>query len=207
MKGKFIVLEGVDGSGKTTQIKKVGDFFRESGYGVVCTNEPGGTPIGRKIRGIFEEYDQMLSINTQLLLMVADRFEHIHQLILPEMEKGNVVISDRYHYSSQVYQSVFCKVDASLMDRLSALVYEMLKPDLTLILDLDPKISLSRKSRRTVDPKTPEFFDTESIEFYRTVVNGYRELAKTDDRCKLVDACGDIETTYGNILPHLRKLP
>lgn len=189
----FITLEGIEGSGKTTQIKHIHRFLRTCGYGVVATREPGGTPIGQKIRGILLDPDHKnLCAPAELLLYVADRVQHIRQVIRPGLEAGKIVICDRFSDASIVYQGAARGIDAGLIVRLHQLAGANLRPDLTLLLDLPPETGLARAWGR-IDQKGSQDresrFEEEDLNFHKRVRQGYLELAQREpERFVIIDA-------------------
>ncbi len=189
----FITLEGIEGSGKTTQIKHILRFLRDCGHSVVATREPGGTPIGEKIRGILLDPDHKnLCAPAELLLYVADRVQHIHQVIRPALEAGRIVICDRFSDASIVYQGAARGMDAGLIGRLHRLAGADLRPDLTLLLDLPPEAGLARawgRIGREENQDRESRFEEEDLAFHHRVRQGYLALAQREPgRFVVIDA-------------------
>jgi dTMP kinase len=193
----FISLEGIEGTGKTTQAKLLAEHLSGKGHSAVVTEEPGGTSIGLRIREVLlkVEHSEMDSL-TELLLYSASRCQHIHQLILPSLEAGKVVITDRFSDSTLAYQGYGRGIDPDLIETLDRLVTGGLKPDLTLLLDIDVETGLKRnKGANKVDR-----LELEDVAFHRKVRAGYLEIARREPgRIKVVDASGDIDEIKGKI--------
>jgi dTMP kinase len=189
----FITLEGIEGSGKTTQLKNIVAFLKTRGYDCVTTREPGGTPIGKQVRGILlDPENHGLKPEAELMLYMADRIQHIQALIKPNLAAGRVVVCDRYFDATVVYQGYARGLDLTLIRSLHHLVCADLQPDLTLLFDLDPEIGLARAWRQLNSGGRIEHearFETEKMEFHQKVRMGYLELARMQPhRFKVVDA-------------------
>ena len=189
----LITLEGIEGSGKTTQINYIAAYLKDLGHECVVTKEPGGTVIGGKIRSILlDPANKRIDPLTELLLYAADRVQHIKEFIAPALEAGKVVICDRFHDSTTVYQGFTRGVDLGLIHQLNKLVLEGVEPDITFILDLPPEIGLERAwnqinngSRSVMETR----FEKEKLSFHNNVRKGYLELAKSEsDRFVVIDA-------------------
>jgi len=189
----LITLEGIEGSGKTTQINYIAAYLKDLGHECVVTKEPGGTEIGGKIRSILlDPENKCIDPLTELLLYAADRVQHIKELIAPALEAGKVVICDRFCDSTTVYQGFTRGVDLGLIHQLNKLVLEGVEPDITFILDLPPEIGLERAwnqinngSRSVMETR----FEKEKLSFHNNVRKGYLELAKSEsDRFVVIDA-------------------
>jgi len=189
----LITLEGIEGSGKTTQINYIAAYLEGLGHECVITKEPGGTEIGGKIRSILlDPENKCIDPLTELLLYAADRVQHIKEFIRPMIEGGKVVICDRFHDSTTVYQGFTRGVDLGLIQQLNKLVLEDVVPDITFILDLSPEIGLERAwnqinngSRSGMETR----FENETLSFHTNVRNGYLELARCEpDRFVVIDA-------------------
>lgn len=190
-RGFFISFEGIEGTGKTTQAKLLTDFLRQKGYDTIMTEEPGGTRIGRCIRDIllFVEHTDMRP-NTELLLYFADRAQHIEEVILPALEAGKCVVIDRFTDSTIAYQGYGRDLDIGLILEIDRISTNSLRPDLTLLLDLDVEEGLKRN--RGVN-KTDRL-ELEDIGFHKKVRHGYHELAREEpERIKLIKAMKGIE--------------
>jgi len=206
----LITLEGIEGSGKTTQIDYIAAYLQKSGLDYTITKEPGGTLLGEKIRSILLDPGNMnIHPMTELLLYVADRVQHIKELISPMIESGKIVICDRFCDSTTVYQGFTRGIDVSLIQQLNRLVLEGLQPDITFILDLDPEIGLKRAWKQIKDGSRSESetrFENEKLQFHESVRNGYLELARREPvRFVVVDASKDPSKVRKQILGHLEK--
>ena len=189
----FLTLEGIEGSGKTTQINNICRFLENTGHNCVITREPGGTEIGRKIRSILlDPENKGLEPMAELLLYFSDRVQHVQELINPALSEGKTVICDRYFDATLVYQGYARGLDMNLITRLHELVLEGLKPDITFLLDLSPEIGLSRaweqidNGSRTGDETR---FEKEALSFHEKIRAGYLELARLEpQRFRVIDA-------------------
>ena len=189
----FITLEGIEGSGKSTQILHVFNFLNKLGLKCVMTREPGGTRIGGKIRSILLDPESAaMNPAAELLLYTADRVQHIQEIILPMIEGGGIVICDRYFDATLAYQGVARGLDMTLILDLHKLICRNLKPDLTFLLDLPPDTGLLRawkqlKSGSRMD--TESRFENETLAFHERVRAGYLAIAeKEPERFRIIDA-------------------
>lgn len=189
----FITLEGIEGSGKSTQILHVYNFLNKLGLKCIMTREPGGTRIGGKIRSILLDPESSgMNPAAELLLYTADRVQHIQEIILPVIEGGGIVICDRYFDATLAYQGVARGLDMSLIMDLHKLICRDLKPDLTFLLDLTPDTGLHRawkqlKSGSRTD--TESRFEHETLAFHKRVRAGYLAIAeKEPERFRIIDA-------------------
>ena len=189
----FITLEGIEGSGKTTQIAYLAEFLREGGRDCIVTREPGGTPIGQKIRSILLDPESKgMAHLTELLLYVADRNEHLKKLIQPALDQEKIVISDRFSDATVVYQGFVRGIDLQFIKQLHENILGGFKPDLTLLLDLPPEIGLQRAwsqihAGNRSDAETR--FENKTLAFHRKVRQGYLELARLDaERFRIIEA-------------------
>jgi len=192
----FITLEGIEGSGKTTQAKHMASFLQAKGIDCVLTREPGGTRIGKKIRSILlDPVSKDMSPLTELLLYNADRAQHINELIGPSLAAGKTVICDRYFDATWVYQGFTRGVDIGLVKRLHQLIFEGLKPDITILLDLLPQLGLARAWKEIENGARIEAetrFEAEALTFHKNVRLGYLELARREpERFRIIDASKD----------------
>ncbi|MCD6586507.1 MAG: dTMP kinase [Desulfobacteraceae bacterium] len=206
----LITLEGIEGSGKTTQIDYIASYFQKFGLDYIITKEPGGTVIGEKIRSILLDPGNInIHPMTELLLYAADRVQHIKELINPMIESGKIVICDRFYDSTTVYQGFTRGIDISLIQQLNRLVLEGLAPDMTFILDLNPEIGLKRAWKQINDGSRSESetrFENEKLQFHESVRNGYLALARQEpDRFVVVDASMDPVKVGEKILEHLGR--
>jgi len=202
METKFITLEGIEGSGKTSSIKKITDLLDSKEISYVVTREPGGSSIGNKLRSILLDPKTNISSEVELLLMLADRKDHVEQVILPNLKKGNWVISDRFMDSSFAYQGGGRKLDRKMIDSFSRNL-NLPIPDLTLLFDVPVEISLLRvKARGELDR-----FEQEEIDFHNRIREAYLELAKQNvDRIQIIDSSQAIEDMLKSVEEKLKQL-
>ena len=197
MKGRFISLEGIEGTGKSTQAKLLSDYLKEKGFDVVLTEEPGGTQIGLRIRELLlsVEHKGMTAV-TELLLYNASRSQHIREIILPAISRGAIVITDRFTDSTIAYQGFGRGIDQGLIDSIDLIATERLRPDITILLDLDAEVGLKRNKGIN---KTDRL-ELEDLEFHQRVRNGYHNLAeKEPERIKLIDASAGIQEIHNRV--------
>ena len=191
----FVTFEGPEGAGKSTALKIIASKLTELGHHVVTTREPGGGPLGKRIRQMLLEEGEV-SAETELLLFLADRANHVQTIVVPALKEGSVVLCDRHADSTIVYQGYGRGLDLNFLKVGNQFATKGLTPDLTLLFDLDPKIGLERldisektlfgpdKKRRDVNR-----LDREPLEFHRKVRNGFLELARSEpDRFVILDA-------------------
>jgi dTMP kinase len=178
-KGFFITLEGVEGSGKTTQTALVGAALRTAGYRVMVTREPGGTRAGEAIRAIFLDPAVSLHAAAELLLVLADRAQHVREKLKPALAAGEIVLSDRYSDSTVAYQGYGRGLDLKVLDELNRLAADGAWPDLTVVLDLAVETGLERTRERVRgDVRGPDRFEGEQVEFHRRVREGFLTIAR-----------------------------
>ncbi len=204
-RGFFITLEGIDGCGKSTQLEMLAEALRARGLAVVTTHQPGGTAIGQNIRALMIQEHNRLAPLAELLLLMADRAQHVAQFIKPNLEAGRLVISDRYTDSSAAFQGYGRGVDLSIVDELNRLATEGLAPDLTLLFDLDLEIARRRLDKRgageTSSQPAMKGFDDEEQDFHRRVRDGYLQLASQHaSRFRIIAAGGSVEATHREVL-------
>ena len=201
----FITLEGIEGSGKSTQILHIFNFLNQLGLKCVMTREPGGTRIGGKIRSILLDPESAaMNPAAELLLYTADRVQHIQEIILPAIEGGGIVICDRYFDATLAYQGIARGLDMALILDLHQLICRNLKPDLTFLLDLSPKTGLQRAwhqlesgSRKDTESR----FEKETLAFHERVRAGYLAIAgKEPERFRIIDASQSQERVQAQIL-------
>ncbi len=195
--GLFITFEGMDGSGKTTQMHRLAARLRGLGRNVLETVEPGGPRIAQQIRRILlDAANQELSPTAEVLLYFASRAQNVDEWILPALARGEIVLSDRFTDSSLVYQGYGRGLGAEAVAALERIACRGLKPDLTLLVDVDAESSLARaRARNVAAPHAETRMDDLSLEFHRTVWNAYHALAAAEpERVKLVNGRADIDT-------------
>src|SRR5271157_4794501 len=196
-RGLFITFEGMDGSGKTTQMHRLAARLRGLGRTVLETAEPGGTPIGMKIRRILlDAANQELSPTTEVLLYFASRAQNVDQWIAPALDRGEIVLSDRFTDSSLVYQGCGRGLGAETVAALERIACRGIRPHLTLLVDIDAESSLARaRARNVAAPHSETRMDDQSIEFHRRVHEAYHALAAREhERVRLVDGRADIDS-------------
>ena len=190
---RFITFEGGDGSGKTTQLKALESYLTSRGKSCLSTREPGGTSLGELIRQVLLEVSkQPITSPTELFLYLADRAQHIHEVIIPALEQGKIVLCDRHTDSTLAYQGYGRGIDLGLLRSLNDIASQGIKPDLTLLFDCPVGIGLFRTARRqshTASGRNEDRFEREKIEFHERVRAGFLELARAEpNRFRIVDA-------------------
>lgn len=175
MRGLFITVEGVEGSGKSTHCRLLGQWLGARGLEVVLTSEPDGTPLGSAIRGVFETDGVAPTPLTQTFLFMAARQQHVAQVIRPALARGAVIVSDRYADATLAYQGFGGGMELETIRDLNALATGGVMPDLTILLDLDPAEGMRRISGRALDA-----FEKMDLDFHRRVREGYLEIARAE---------------------------
>ena len=189
-RGRFITFEGPEGSGKSTQLRVLGERLRKAGQDVLETQEPGGTAIGVQIRRVLlDTKNRELCPTAELLLMFASRAQNVDQLILPALSAGRTVLSDRFTDSTLVYQGVGRGLGADLVYELDRIACRGLVPDLTLVIDIDTETGLARARRRSAHTEDPETrMEDQDVGFHRRVRDAYRQLAVDEPgRVRMID--------------------
>ena len=193
-RGVFITFEGGDGSGKSTQIQSVRDWFESRGREVIVTREPGGTELGTEIRRLVQNGPEDVDARTEALLYAADRAYHVATVIGPALERGAVVLGDRYIDSSLAYQGAARSLGVDEIASLSAWATQGLYPSLTFLLDLPPEVG----ARRRTD--APDRMERESMDFHERVRHQYLRLADAEpDRIVVIDAVGTVDEVFSEI--------
>lgn len=187
----FITFEGVEGSGKTTQIKRLKRYLKQKGIPYFTTREPGGTPIGEKVRRILlnRAHGEMIALS-ELFLYEAARAQHVIQVIRPLLKKKGVILCDRFSDASIAYQGYGRKMDPRLVDLLNQIASKRVRPDLTFLLDCPSDMGLRRAVRRDRQKRSnlQDRFEREKIQFHRRVRKGYLSLAKEEPhRIRVID--------------------
>ncbi len=202
MRGVLITVEGVEGSGKTTHCQLVAEWLRPRGLEVVLTSEPDGTPLGSAVRGLFESDGMPPTPLAQTFLFMAARQQHVAAVIRPALERGAVVISDRFADATLAYQGFGGGMDLETIRDLNALATGGVMPDLTLLLDLDPAEGIKRISDRELDA-----FEKMDLAFHRRVREGYLEIAHADkSRVVVVGAAQPKAALHGEIVRAVEEL-
>ena len=203
MKGIFISFEGIEGTGKTTQAGFLSERLGAEGRDVFLTYEPGGTIVGKKIREVLLEPDHTeMSYVTELLLYNADRAQHLAEKIVPALGEGKVVITDRFSDSTVAYQGYGRGIDLALILSIDNIATAGIRPDLTILFDLDAETGLRRnKKMNKVDR-----LELEDVEFHKKVREGFLKIAEAEpDRVRIVDASRPIEQVRGEIWSIVRQ--
>jgi len=213
--GAFITFEGIEGCGKTTQIKKTADFLRSSGFDVLLTEEPGGSALGLELRRILLNRNESLtgtsgiSARSEILLFLADRAQHVDEIIRPALEAGRVVLCDRYSDATIAYQGYGRGLDIARIIQLDGFASKSLRPGLTFLFDLPAQEGLKRAFRRiagNAGPEAEDRFENEDIMFHSRVRNGYLDLARGEpQRFRVIDSRGDIESVAAQVRVELIK--
>ncbi len=204
MKAKFLSLEGVEGVGKTTNLKFIAEYLTQAGISVVTTREPGGTPIAEKIRGLLLDHDEeVLANESELLLMFAARAQHLQQVIKPALAAGHWVVCDRFTDASYAYQGGGRAFGMEDIAWLEGFVQKGLTPDKTILLDLQVELGLKRAANRSI----PDRFESEKKAFFENVRAVYLQRAKAEpERFCVVDASHTVEQVQQHIATYLDEL-
>ncbi len=195
MEGKFIVLEGIDGCGKTTQINELSKWLPKSGLingnaTLIKTREPGGSILGKEIRDMIlnNNKSNSPSILTELLLYSADRAEHISKIILPALKNGNWIISDRFSGSTLAYQGYGREINIDIIKKLENIVCQNIRPDLTFFLEISPEESILRRKNKVADR-----IESEGLEFLKKVNDGFKLIA-SENNWEIIKASEDLNS-------------
>ncbi|MGH9945698.1 MAG: dTMP kinase [Pyrinomonadaceae bacterium] len=200
MQGKFITFEGIDGSGKSTQLRMLAGNLRASGVDFITTQEPGGTPLGRRLRETFLETEESVAPIAELLLFAADRAQHVELLIKPSLAEGRIVFSDRYADATFAYQGAGRGFAEESVNQVIELATGGLKPDLTLYFDITVERAIARMSEREDSETIKNRMDRETAEFYTRVRDAYHGIANREpERFKVIDANGNVDETHKKV--------
>ena len=204
MSGLFITFEGTDGSGKSTQIKLLEEYFNREGFSVISIRDPGGTPISEKIRNILlDKRNKGMSYMTETLLYSASRSQLVEQKIIPALKRGSVVICDRFMDSNLVYQGIARKVGVQNVETINNIAIGKIIPDITFFLSLSPKESIKRKRNKIELDR----LEQEKIYFHREVYNGYIKVAdKYPKRIKIINAALKVEEIHREIINEISNI-
>ena len=213
MPGTFITFEGIDGSGKSTQLRLLGNFLSANGCDLLLTREPGGTTLGLRLRAALLDAMEEVDPLTELLVFAADRAQHVRRKLRPALEAGQVVISDRYADATVAYQGAGRGFSPELISQIVQLATDGLKPDLTLLFDLSIEESGNRTARRTGKNSgklSRDRLDIENADFHSRVRDSYLQIAlKEPERVKLIDTSGPVDKTQQRvreiIIPYLQS--
>jgi dTMP kinase len=209
---RFITFDGIEGCGKTTQMGLAEAWLRERGAPVLATAEPGGTPLGRKIREILLNRGAWaIGAEAELLLFAAARAQHVREAILPALERGEWVLCDRFADATLAYQGFGRGLDAGFIRTLNAFSAQALKPEMTLLFDLPVEAGLARAKKRTagVRPEAAEDrFEQEERAFHRRIREGYLSLAAAEpERFRIIDGAESVEIVHREVCRCLEALP
>jgi dTMP kinase len=195
-KGLFITIEGMDGSGKSTQIKLLKKYLEELGKEVVLTREPGGTRIGERIREILLDPKSIdMKEETEILLYAAARAQIVSELILPELKSGKTVICDRFYDSSFAYQGYGRNMSLEIIKSANSFAMKEAKPDLTIFVDISPE-----KARKRIEDREIDRLEMEGMAFHNRVYEGFKILARNNaDRIKVVKADREVDEIFNDI--------
>ncbi len=199
---RFIVIEGLEGAGKSTVQAHVVHWLEAQGHRVITTREPGGTPLAEKMRALVKEvHEEQLTVEAELLLMYAARVQLVKNRIQPALRDGIWVVGDRHDLSSQAYQGGGRGIDAGLIRQIKQAVLGDFTPDLTLYLDIDPAQGLARaRGRGELDR-----IELENIDFFERTRARYLELVQADPNCELIDASGNEQEVKARVLACLER--
>lgn len=203
MTGAFITFEGIDGSGKSTQLRMLASVLRLRGMDVVQTREPGGTPLGARLREALLDAQEQVDPLAELLLYAADRAQHVRALLRPALAAGRVVLSDRYADATVAYQGAGRGFEPSLVTEVVTLATGGLKPDLTLLFDLSVAESSERSRQRTktTNGATNDRLELEAEHFHARVRDAYLQIAAAEpERVRIVDARLSVEEIHAHVL-------
>jgi dTMP kinase len=200
LSGKFIVLDGPDGAGKSTQAQLLGEAFESRGQAMLTVRDPGGTVIGDEIRRILlDNANTAMAVNTEVLLYMASRAQLYAEKIKPALEAGQCVISDRWLTSTLAYQAVAGKIGNTAVAKIAEAALERPWPDLTCIIDLPAETGLARVG------DTRDRMENKGSEFHQAVRLAFRELAKSRSDCILIDGAGTIEQIHQTLLKNIME--
>jgi dTMP kinase len=199
--GIFITFEGIDGSGKSTQLRMLASWLRMQGHEVVNTREPGGTSLGERLRAALLDVQEQVDPLAELLVFAADRAQHVRTLLRPALESGRVVLSDRYADATVAYQGAGRGFAPEMVREVVALATGGLKPDLTLIFDLSVAAGFERAKRRAGEGHHSDRLDLEDASFHTRVRNEYLQIAAAEpERVRIIDASGSVEETHTRMM-------
>lgn len=203
MKGYLITFEGIDFSGKSLQAKLLAEKLRQMQLPVVFLREPGGAEISEKIREVvLDARHHGMSAQTEVLLYSAARAQIVHECIIPNLQQGKIVISDRYFDSTTAYQGYGREIDLDFIQKLHTFVIQNTVPDVTFLIDLEPQEAIERKRLSNTEM---DRLEKEDLSFHHKVRNGYLKLAKSEsNRFKVIDGARQIEEVHSEILQHVK---
>ncbi|MBQ2764416.1 MAG: dTMP kinase [Firmicutes bacterium] len=204
-KGLFLVFEGIDGSGKTSQLKRTKEYLEAHGYDVLTTREPGGTPISEKIRGLLlDPLNGEMDDRCELLLYGAARAQHLAEVILPAIRNGKAVLCDRFSLSTAAYQGYGRGISLELLEAVHSVAAFDVKPDLTLVVDVPVEVSAYRVAVSRGEPK--DRLEKEKSDFFERVRQGFLSEAEKDDSIVVINGVQTEEQVFEDIKKALEKV-
>lgn len=196
----FITFEGADGCGKTTQIELLNKYLQETGFKTLVTREPGAKGLGEKLREILLNYDGEVSPNCESFLFLADRAQHVDCVIKPALKDGVIVLCDRHTDSTVAYQGYGRQLNIEQIKKLNEIAVNGLKPDLTIVFDIDIETSMQRVG------KTKDRMESAGMDFFNRVRNGYLAIAKEEPtRVKVINSADTIEEIHNQVVKLVEK--
>ncbi len=197
----FITFEGADGCGKTTQIELLNKYLQEKGFKTLVTREPGAKGLGEKLREILLNYDGEVSPNCESFLFLADRAQHVDCVIKPALKDGVIVLCDRHTDSTVAYQGYGRQLDIEQIKKLNEIAVNGLKPDLTIVFDIDIETSMQRVG------KTKDRMESAGMDFFNRVRNGYLAIAKEEpNRVKVINSADTIERIHEKVVEEVNLI-
>lgn len=196
----FITFEGADGCGKTTQIELLNKYLQQKGFKTLVTREPGAKGLGEKLREILLNYDGEVSPNCESFLFLADRAQHVDCVIKPALKDGVIVLCDRHTDSTVAYQGYGRQLDIEQIKKLNEIAVNGLKPDLTIVFDIDIETSMQRVG------KTKDRMESAGMDFFNRVRNGYLAIAKDEpNRVKVINSADTIDKIHNQVVELVEK--
>ena len=201
-RGRFVTFEGGEGAGKSTQITRLEEALRARGVEVLVTREPGGSPGAEAVRLVLlSGAAESLGPEMEAILVAAARSDHVETVIKPALRRGVTVLCDRFHDSTRVYQGSSGKVDDRLLRRLEAVACEDCRPDLTILLDIDPEIGMARAQKRRRPDDIPDRFEKETLDLHRGRREAYLAIARDEpERMAVIDASREADAVHRDVL-------
>lgn len=197
----FITFEGADGCGKTTQIELLNKYLQQKGFKTLVTREPGAKGLGEKLREILLNYDGEVSPNCESFLFLADRAQHVDCVIKPALKDGVIVLCDRHTDSTVAYQGYGRQLDIAQIKKLNEIAVNGLKPDLTIVFDIDIETSMQRVG------KTKDRMESAGMDFFNRVRNGYLAIAKEEpNRVKVINSADTIERIHEKVVEEVNLI-
>jgi dTMP kinase len=205
--GRFITFEGIEGCGKSTQLRRAAAWLADHGRRVVTTREPGGTPAGEAIRALLLDPRSDLGAEAELFLYLADRAEAVRQVVEPALATGAVVLGDRHADATLAYQGVLRGIGLERARELNAMATRGRRPDLTFLFDCDAAVGLRRAGHRRGRDAAPDRLEAEGLAFHEGVRRAYLDLAAAEPgRFRVIDAAPDADRVWEDVRRHLEPL-